>query len=128
MMCPVMPMGYFFRIGMACTFALFGLFIVIPSFKEFHRANTTTNPIQIEKVSTLVTIGIYHYSRNPSYLSLAAVLVGWAFLLATLYGFLGPFLFVLFITRFQIIPEERVLRLKFGQEYDEYCQHVRRWI
>ena len=42
--------------------------------------------------------------------------------------FLGPILFVLFTTRFQIIPEERVMRQKFGKDYEDYCKHVRRWI
>ena len=43
-------------------------------------------------------------------------------------AFFGPVLFVLFITYFQIIPEERVLREKFGQQFDVYQQKVRWWL
>ena len=40
----------------------------------------------------------------------------------------GPLAFVLFITRFQIIPEERVLHEKFGDAYAAYQRQVRRWL
>jgi protein-S-isoprenylcysteine O-methyltransferase Ste14 len=36
--------------------------------------------------------------------------------------------FVLYITRFQIQPEERVLRHLFGDTYDRYAARVRRWL
>jgi protein-S-isoprenylcysteine O-methyltransferase Ste14 len=49
-------------------------------------------------------------------------------LLAVPWTLLGPLAFVLFITRFQIIPEERVLLKKFGDAYTAYQRQVRRWI
>jgi protein-S-isoprenylcysteine O-methyltransferase Ste14 len=48
--------------------------------------------------------------------------------LAAPLALVGPLLFVLYITRFQIIPEERVLRARFGAAYEAYLQQVRRWI
>jgi hypothetical protein len=42
-------------------------------------------------------------------------------------GLLARFL-VPYITRFQIIPEEHMMRSKFGDEYMEYQKRVRRWI
>jgi len=62
------------------------------------------------------------------YVGLTAVLVGWAIQLSVPWVFLGPVAFMLYITRFQIIPEERVMSSKFGPAYDEYRQHVRRWL
>jgi protein-S-isoprenylcysteine O-methyltransferase Ste14 len=41
---------------------------------------------------------------------------------------LGPVFFAVFIHRFQILPEERVMSAKFGQEYDDYRERVRRWL
>jgi len=48
------------------------------------------------------------------------MLVGWAVCLAAPWALLGPVVFVLFTNRFQIVPEERVMRAKFGQAYDEH--------
>ncbi len=36
--------------------------------------------------------------------------------------------FFLFITRFQIVPEERAMLAKFGKPYADYRQRVRRWL
>jgi protein-S-isoprenylcysteine O-methyltransferase Ste14 len=44
------------------------------------------------------------------------------------WAFLVPIAFVLFITRFQIIPEERILRAKFGIAYTIYLQRTGRWL
>ena len=102
-----------------------GLLILALGVRAFRNAKTTINPVRPEEASAIVTTGIYRYTRNPMYVGFAALLTGWAFYLASLWAFLGPVFFVLFITRFQIIPEERVLSAKFGREYDEYRRRVR---
>jgi protein-S-isoprenylcysteine O-methyltransferase Ste14 len=45
-----------------------------------------------------------------------------------MWALLGPVLFVLYITRFQIVPEERVLATMFGGEFTSYASKVRRWL
>ena len=62
------------------------------------------------------------------YLGLMFVLLGWAVYLSAPLTFLGPPLFILVITRLQIIPEERVLSKKFGRQFTDYQCHVRRWL
>ena len=106
---------------------LFGLIIGPSGILEFRRQKTTINPVQIDQASRLVTSGIYRFTRNPMYVGLTALLLTWAVWLAVPITLLGPLLFALFTHRFQIIPEERVMRAKFGYEYDEYCRRVRRW-
>ena len=89
---------------------------------------TTVNPLQSQAASAIVSGGIYRYTRNPLYLGLTIVLLGWSAWLAATGALLGPVIVVAFITHFQILPEERALAAKFGCEYQEYQARVRRWI
>lgn len=92
---------------------------------EFRRARTTIVPR--ETPSALVTGGIYRFSRNPMYLGLLLGLAGWAAHLGNLSCFVLLPVFVCYITRFQIMPEELALASKFGRDFDTYCRSVRRW-
>ena len=56
------------------------------------------------------------------------MLSGWCFWLGNPAGIPVVVLFVLYITHYQIKPEEQALREKFGAAYNVYCQRVRRWI
>lgn len=94
----------------------------------FRKARTTVNPLHPERVSLFVASGVYRYTRNPMYLGLLFVLVGGVVALGALSAMLGPAAFVGFITRFQIVPEERVLEGRFGPEYIAYKERVRRWL
>lgn len=62
------------------------------------------------------------------YLGMLIVLLGWAVYLSSPLALIGPVVFFLYITRFQIIPEERALPSLFGASFDEYKSKVRRWI
>ena len=95
---------------------------------QFMRARTTINPLRPQNTSALVTSGIYRFTRNPMYLGLALVLLGWSAFLCAAIALLGPVAFAAYVTRFQIVPEERVLLAKFGATYSEYLSRVRRWI
>jgi protein-S-isoprenylcysteine O-methyltransferase Ste14 len=116
------------RIVVAGTIALFGLGIDLFSAISFRRARTTVNPMKPEKTSVLVTSGAYRFSRNPMYVGLVFVLVAWAMFLSSAWALVGPLVFVLYINRFQIVPEERVLMVTFGPTYSAYKSSVRRWI
>jgi protein-S-isoprenylcysteine O-methyltransferase Ste14 len=116
------------RAGVALVlFALAGVFGA-PAVRAFLRAGTTINPVAIERASKLVTTGVYGVSRNPMYLSLTLLLVSLAAGLGKPLLLLGPLVFALFIDRFQIVPEERVMAQLFGPEYEAYRQRVRRWL
>jgi protein-S-isoprenylcysteine O-methyltransferase Ste14 len=116
------------RFTIAGVCAGFGLIVALLGVWVFRQAKTTINPVTPEAASSVVTGGIYSYTRNPMYVGLTAVLVGWAVWLSVPWVFLGPVAFMLFLTRFQIIPEERVLSSKFGRDYDEYRKRVHRWL
>jgi protein-S-isoprenylcysteine O-methyltransferase Ste14 len=108
--------------------ALAGGAIALAGDLAFRRARTTINPFKPENSTALVTSGIYRTTRNPMYVGLTLVLVGWDVFLCSAWALPGPVVFVLYITRFQIIPEERVLSGKFGAAYAQYTARVKRWL
>ena len=112
----------------AIVIALIGAAIDLAGLIAFRRAKTTINPLKPQNSSSLVTGGIYRYTRNPMYLGMLAFLLAWSAYLAQPLALLGPLAFVLYITRFQIIPEERVLAGVFGDEFTAYTNRVRRWL
>ena len=112
----------------AVAIALAGGATALAGDLAFKRAKTTINPFRPQNTSSLVTSGIYRFTRNPMYVGLLLVVLGWAAFLCTAVALLGPVAFVAYITRFQIIPEERVLSDKFGPSYAEYMTRARRWI
>ncbi|PWN06723.1 methyltransferase family protein [Rhodohalobacter mucosus] len=118
------------ELGRVLFWILFGIGTLfgIAGLISFYRARTSIDPHKPEKVSSLVTSGIYRLSRNPMYVGLAIILGAWAIRLGSLLSMIGVVLFVLYITRFQIIPEERVMNEKFGEEFEEYRSRVRRWL
>ncbi|MBR7887472.1 isoprenylcysteine carboxylmethyltransferase family protein [Marinomonas sp. A79] len=102
--------------------------IALASIWSFLQAKTTVNPHHPHKSSTLIVAGIFCYSRNPMYLSLVALLLGWSCLLSGYWNLLPIVGFIAYIHYFQIKPEEEVLANKFGKEYRDYIKKVRRWL
>lgn len=115
-------------VGVAVLLAVTAAAITAAGAVRFRRARTTVNPLLPENASTLVTSGIFRYTRNPMYLALTLALLGVAAWLWWAPALLAAAGFAAYTTRFQIEPEERVLRLKFGDAYARYCQSVRRWL
>ncbi len=116
------------RLGMAAAAVLAASVFGVLGFKAFGRAGTTIDPLCVDRASALVTTGIYGVTRNPMYVGLTLLLCAWAAWLAAPWAATGPVAFVAFVTRFQIIPEERVLLELFGEPYAAYRRRVRRWI
>lgn len=104
------------------------LVIAISAIIGFKLAKTTINPHQPERTSHIVQTGIYAYSRNPMYLSLALLLFAWAGYLQHLGALITPILFVGYIQVFQIAAEERMLLKRFGASYQAYLDKVRPWL
>jgi len=113
---------------LAAVLAVVGVSFDLLGLLAFHRSRTTINPMNPSKSSALVTGGVYRVTRNPMYVGLALLLTAWAVHLSALWPFAGPVLFVIYMNRFQIGPEERVMRSKFGEEYAAYAARVRRWL
>jgi protein-S-isoprenylcysteine O-methyltransferase Ste14 len=116
------------QLPVAILFAVAGVVLVVTSMLEFRRASTTIDPFRPEEASSLVDSGVFGFSRNPMYISLLLVLIGWFIWLGSLYNLAVLALFVSYITVFQIKPEEAAMKSLFGEEYDQYRSKVRRWI
>jgi protein-S-isoprenylcysteine O-methyltransferase Ste14 len=76
----------------------------------------------------LVTTGLYRYSRNPMYLAVTTMLVGWAlgFGLRTLWLYAAA-VSAAFVVRV-VAFEEPWLARTFGDEWEAYRGRVRRWL
>jgi protein-S-isoprenylcysteine O-methyltransferase Ste14 len=114
--------------SLAVAAVVAGVLISVAGVVQFRRARTTVNPMTPDASSSLVVAGIYRGTRNPMYLGFLVALIGAALWLAnpaTL--FVLPF-FILYMNRFQIVPEERALAARFGAAFEQYRRSVRRWL
>ena len=107
---------------------ILGVLIVLIGGYQFKKNSTTVNPLVPEDSSKLVTSGLYNFSRNPMYIGFLLFLFAWALFLGSLFALLFLPIFVLVINVVQIVPEEKVLEEKFGDEYRKYISRVRRWV
>lgn len=116
------------HIILVVTLAGIGLSFDLLALGGFLQAKTTINPMKPRVTTSVVTTGVYSVTRNPMYLGLTFSLGAWATYLWLSWALFGPVFFVAYITRFQILPEERILSARFGKEYEAYMKKVRRWL
>ncbi|MFK7978024.1 MAG: isoprenylcysteine carboxylmethyltransferase family protein [Halioglobus sp.] len=105
---------------------LVALVLLINAGGLFTRAGTDLVPFK--NVTTLVTNGVYQYSRNPMYLGMALVLLGTAITVGAVTALLVPVLFMLIIENRFIRPEEAMLGQLFPEDFAAYQAKVRRWL
>jgi protein-S-isoprenylcysteine O-methyltransferase Ste14 len=119
--------------GFAALRILGGLVIVaatpllLESFARFALQGVGT-PAPVFPTRRLVVSGFYRYVRNPMYVAVVSIVLGQALLFGDVrvlaYG-VGAWL----VTHlFVLLYEEPTLRRTFGEEYENYCKHVRRWV
>lgn len=120
---PSMP-----RIVGAGVLVIAGVSMAIAGVSKFKLAETTINPLAPDSASHLVTGGIFQYTRNPMYLGMLLVILGATVYFSSIYSLAAVAAFYGYISRFQIIPEERAMANLFGDDFMKYKQQVRRWI
>ena len=125
-MFPAIEIQYSLYLGIFLL--LSGFFILVSAVRLFRKDETTVNPLSPEQATKLVTDGIFKYSRNPMYLGMAFVLGSVAVCFNLIGGIIFIALFCAYITKFQIIPEERAMRYIFSDDFDKYTKETRRWV
>lgn len=125
---PSLMLPLAFRVPLSALLCVTGVGIALAGVIEFRRAHTTVDPLKPQRASSLVTTGIFRLTRNPMYLGLTTVLLGWAVFLSNVAALIAIPAFAAYITRFQIVPEERALSVLFGKDFLAYACRVRRWI
>ena len=121
---PVLDTG---RLGhwLGAAFVLAGVGLMVASLMQFARARTTVMPR--EEARVLITRGVYQLSRNPIYVADALILTGLA-VRWDLAALIWVVVFVVAIDQRFIAGEEAGLRAKFGAEFHEWAEKVRRWL
>jgi protein-S-isoprenylcysteine O-methyltransferase Ste14 len=125
---PSLTWNWLYSSVVALALAVAGCAVAILGVRAFRQARTTVNPTRPQTASSLVGSGIYRVSRNPMYLGFLLVLLAWAVFLSNLLSIVLVPIFVGYMNRFQIGPEERALLALFGEEFTGYCREVRRWL
>lgn len=116
------------RVTIVTVMATVGVLLNLVPKLLFQRAGTTVNPLRPQRTTQLVTHGVYRFTRNPMYLGQALVLLAACLWLRNAVALLAVPVFVAYITRFQIQPEERYLAQRFGPAFDAFRTRTRRWL
>ncbi len=105
---------------------LVGIAMAAVSAGMFMKVDTGLEPF--DEATTLVTGGLFRFTRNPMYMGMFLMLFGVALLLGNLSALLPLLLFILVIQYNFVLGEERFLEAAFGQQYLDYKSEVRRWL
>ena len=125
---PPLRLAFPGSVAIASALAIAGALVAAAGVVQFRRARTTVNPMTPDAATSLVADGVYRRTRNPMYLGFLIALAGWVVYLANMASALVLPLFVLYMNRFQIAPEEHALAARFGRQFEDYRRAVRRWL
>jgi protein-S-isoprenylcysteine O-methyltransferase Ste14 len=83
--------------------------------------------IDMKRPDTLITTGIFAFTRNPIYVGFALILLG-QFLIYSSWLLLAYLVAGYWIFHRQVLREEEFLSRHYGGEFEEYCKRVRRYV
>lgn len=87
-----------------------------------------TNESPLKPTTAIITTGPFRFTRNPLYIGVITLLLGFSLAIGTWWGFV-VIVPVFFILHYGIIlREERYLERKFGESYIKYKSTVRRYL
>jgi protein-S-isoprenylcysteine O-methyltransferase Ste14 len=113
-------------VAVGAAIIICGAIALTVAIRTLLRARTPVDPYKA--TTKIVTDGLFRFSRNPIYVSDMLLYVGLSLALNVWWALaLTPI--VVWITNTGVIAREEVyLEHKFGNDYRQYKQHVRRWL
>ncbi len=104
----------------------FSGFVLMGKSRDLFRKHQTT--LKIEKSKYLINEGVFSITRNPMYLGMSILLIGFSIFSTNLISLVLPFTFMKIVSSIFIPKEEQLLFETFGEDYLEYKKKVKRWI
>jgi protein-S-isoprenylcysteine O-methyltransferase Ste14 len=102
-----------------------GIALMAWGILTLYRANTTVLPHK--RVARLVTHGAFRFRRNPIYMGEVLLFLGLAQATGNIWLAIVAPLFAVAVFGLAILPEERHLEARFGEDYLDYKARTRRW-
>lgn len=122
---PLLVPSWFVAPGVALFVAGAALALTTIGFFIFEGRGT---PAVFDPPTKFVPHGPYRLIRNPMYIGGVSMLLGLGLYLTSVAMALFALVAFLLIHTFVVFAEEPGLRKRFGQEYEDYCRAVPRWI
>ena len=124
---PLAPRAGTLPAALGALMVIAGWAVLLVCAREFARAGRGT-PAPYDPPRSLVTSGLYRFTRNPMYVGVTTAIFGQAIWFqsrdATIYGVAMVLAFHVAI----LIYEEPRLTRVFGQQYLDYKKSVPRWV
>jgi protein-S-isoprenylcysteine O-methyltransferase Ste14 len=111
-------------IGLILTLAALAIFLHLVF--AFRRTGSSYDTITTPK--TLITGGLFRWSRNPGYVDLVLLGIGIAVFFDNMWVVILMIPAIVIVRQEAILKEEALLKATFGEEYRHYKARVRRWI
>lgn len=123
---PVLFIPKHWGLTLGCLLVLASIPIIVSTLISMKKAQTAFDARK--STTSIISEGMFRYTRNPTYVSLTLLGAGVSTLLCSIW-MLCTLVIAVVITHWSVIkPEERYLTEKFGAEYLQYAQNVRRWV
>jgi protein-S-isoprenylcysteine O-methyltransferase Ste14 len=121
------PLATGLTLGLALALFIIGAAIYVWCVWDFATFGRGT-PAPIDAPKKLVVRGMYRHTRNPIYVGVVAVLLGWAVMFRGMALLIYAFCVAIGFHLFVLFYEEPCLSRQFGAEYHDYCARVGRWL
>lgn len=125
---PAVSRQEFFKSGtvawIGVALCLAGVVLLILSLVSFGKSFRVG--IDPDQPDQLITSGVFAFTRNPIYVAFGSVLLG-QFLVFPNWLLLVYWIAGIWLFHRQVMREEEFLRMRYGEQYEEYCDRVRRY-